>query len=295
MIGITYASVVGGQAIPSGSAMNVMAMNVLAAHTGVSVSFLGWTAICLPIALVLLVFCWASVVLVFKPEPIAEETRAAHRAAGPRGGPAGGAGLEGHRHRGVHVRRCGWPATGPGGTSTAIAVLCLALFFVPGIDVLTWRGVRRPACRGTSCCSSAACRPSPAASSEQGAASWLFGSTVGTMAVSGGTVVAAATAGLLPLLRLDMPRGPRVHRHLPHPAGGHGRGAGREPRGVRRDRGRERVDDVPHGRGRQQHAVATGTGTGTWWTSSGRASSPRWPWWPCTPRCSCPLVALAGY
>ena len=35
---------------------------------------------------------------------------------------------------------------------------------------------------------------------EQGAASWLFGSTVGTMAVSGNVVV-AATSGLLPLLR----------------------------------------------------------------------------------------------
>ena len=37
MIGITYASVVGGQSIPSGSAMNIMAMNVLAANTGIEI------------------------------------------------------------------------------------------------------------------------------------------------------------------------------------------------------------------------------------------------------------------
>ena len=76
MIGITYASVVGGQSIPSGSAMNIMAMNVLAANTGIEISFLDWTAICMPIALVLLAACWLSVTLVFRPEPISAATMA---------------------------------------------------------------------------------------------------------------------------------------------------------------------------------------------------------------------------
>ena len=56
--------------------MNIMAMNVLAANTGIEISFLDWTAICMPIALVLLAACWLSVTLVFRPEPISAATMA---------------------------------------------------------------------------------------------------------------------------------------------------------------------------------------------------------------------------
>ena len=205
MIGITYASVVGGQAIPSGSAMNVMAMNVLAAHTGVSVSFLGWTVICLPITLVLLVFCWASVVLVFKPEPIAEETRERIERQGREAGR-----LEALDWKVIAIVAFTfalWVASNwTGWDINAIAVLCLVLFFVPGIDVLTWR--EYVASVSWNIVLLIGCVQAIAGGvREQGAASWLFGSTVGTMTVSGGTVV-AATAGLLPLLRLICPVGP---------------------------------------------------------------------------------------
>ncbi len=204
MIGITYASVVGGQAIPSGSAMNVMAMNVLTAHTGISISFLGWTSICLPIALVLIVFCWISVVLVFKPEPIAEETRACIERQGREAGR-----LEALDWKVIAIIAFTfvlWVASNwTGWDITAIAILCLALFFVPGIDVLTWKeyvsSVSWNIVLLIGCVQSIA-----GGVKEQGAASWLFGSTVGTMAVSGNVV--AATSGLLPLLRLVCPVGP---------------------------------------------------------------------------------------
>ena len=205
MIGITYASVVGGQAIPSGSAMNVMAMNVLTAHTGISISFLGWTSICLPIALVLIVFCWISVVLVFKPEPIAEETRACIERQGREAGR-----LEALDWKVIAIIAFTfvlWVASNwTGWDITAIAILCLALFVVPGIDVLTWKeyvsSVSWNIVLLIGCVQSIA-----GGVKEQGAASWLFGSTVGTMAVSGNVVV-AATSGLLPLLRLVCPVGP---------------------------------------------------------------------------------------
>ena len=200
MIGITYASVVGGQAIPSGSAMNV-----LTAHTGISISFLGWTSICLPIALVLIVFCWISVVLVFKPEPIAEETRACIERQGREAGR-----LEALDWKVIAIIAFTfvlWVASNwTGWDITAIAILCLALFFVPGIDVLTWKeyvsSVSWNIVLLIGCVQSIA-----GGVKEQGAASWLFGSTVGTMAVSGNVVV-AATSGLLPLLRLVCPVGP---------------------------------------------------------------------------------------
>lgn len=205
MIGITYASVVGGQAIPSGSAMNVMAMNVLAAQTGITISFLGWTAICLPIAAVLLVFCWLSVTTVFKPEPITEATRASIEQAGRESGR-----LEAMDWKVLAIISatfCLWIASNwTGWDITAIAVLCLALFFLPGIDVLSWK--EYVASVSWNIVLLIGCVQSIAEGiKDQGAAAWLFKGSVGTLTLSGSGVV-AATAGLLPLLRLICPVGP---------------------------------------------------------------------------------------
>ena len=207
MIGITYASVVGGQAIPSGSAMNVMAMNVLTAHTGISISFLGWTSICLPIALVLIVFCWISVVLVFKPEPIAEETRACIERQGREAGR-----LEALDWKVIAIIAFTfvlWVASNwTGWDITAIAILCLALFFVPGIDVLTWKeyvsSVSWNIVLLIGCVQSIA-----GGIKQQGAASWLFSSTVGKLGASAGALI-AATAVVMPLLHLIIPVGPAL-------------------------------------------------------------------------------------
>ena len=68
------------------------------------------------------------------------------------------------------------------------------LFFVPGIDVLTWR--EYVASVSWNIVLLIGCVQAIAGGvREQGAASWLFGSTVGTMTVSGGTVVAATAEG----------------------------------------------------------------------------------------------------
>ena len=263
--------------------MNVMAMNVLAAHTGVSVSFLGWTAICLPITLVLLVFCWASVVLVFKPEPIAEETRERIERQGREAGR-----LEALDWKVIAIVAFTfalWVASNwTGWDINAIAVLCLVLFFVPGIDVLTWR--EYVASVSWNIVLLIGCVQAIAGGvREQGAASWLFGSTVGTMTVSGGTVV-AATAGLLPLLRLICPVGPAFIAICLIPLAGMAPALGVSPV----------VFAVIVGVNASTTFLMawtattccrTAMATGTWWTSSGQASFPRWPWWPCTPPC-CP-------
>lgn len=205
MIGITYASVVGGQAIPSGSAMNIMAMNVLEANTGIAISFLDWTLICMPIALVLLVVCWFSVTLVFKPEPISEKTIACIEKKGKEVG----------RFEAIDWKVLAvmavvfslWIASNwTGWDATAIAVLALILFFVPGIDVLDWR--EYVAAVSWNIVLLIGCVQSISGGvKEQGAASWLFGSTVGKVALSG-TAIVAASAALLPLLRLVIPVGP---------------------------------------------------------------------------------------
>ncbi|WP_417064341.1 SLC13 family permease [Gordonibacter urolithinfaciens] len=205
MIGITYASVVGGQSIPSGSAMNIMAMNVLAANTGIEISFLDWTAICMPIALVLLVACWLSVTLVFRPEPISAATMACIEEKGRAVGRLEALDWKVLGVMGVTFAL--WIASNwTGWDATAIAVLCLVLFFLPGLDVLTWR--EYTASVSWNIVLLIGCVQSLSGGvKEQGAASWLFGSTVGKLAVSG-TAIVGATAALLPLLRLVIPVGP---------------------------------------------------------------------------------------
>jgi len=95
-----------------------------------------------------------------------------------------------------------------GWDATAIAVAGLALFFLPGIDVLTWKeyiaSVQWAIVLLIGCVQSIA-----GGIKEQGAASWLFGATVGKMAVSAFAVV-AATAVALPLMRLIIPVGPAL-------------------------------------------------------------------------------------
>ena len=183
MIGITYASVVGGQSIPSGSAMNIMAMNVLAANTGIEISFLDWTAICMPIALVLLAACWLSVTLVFRPEPISAATMACIEEKGRAVGRLETLDWKVLGIMGVTFAL--WIASNwTGWDATAIAVLCLVLFFLPGLDVLTWR--EYTASVSWSIVLLIGCVQSLSGGvKEQGAASWLFGSTVGKLAVSG--------------------------------------------------------------------------------------------------------------
>ena len=95
-----------------------------------------------------------------------------------------------------------------GWDATAIAVAGLALFFLPGIDVLTWKeyiaSVQWAIVLLIGCVQSIA-----GGIKEQGAASWLFGATVGKMAVSAFAVI-AATAVALPLMRLIIPVGPAL-------------------------------------------------------------------------------------
>lgn len=205
MIGITYASVVGGQAFPSGSAMNVMAMNFLTAHTGIEVSFLGWAAICLPLSVILLAFCWLSVTTVFKPEAIKPQTLAAIEERGRAAGK-----LEALDYKVLAIMALTfvlWVGSNwTGWDITTIAVIGLALMFLPGIDVLTWR--EYVASVSWNIVLLIGCVQAIASGIQKnGAASWLFGSTVGKTAAYAPMAV-AATAGLLPVLRLVCPVGP---------------------------------------------------------------------------------------
>ena len=138
MIGIAYASCMGGMITPAGSALNIMTLNMLGANAGFTISFLDWVIICAPIALILLVVCWLSVVFIFKTDRISDETMLAIEKSGASVGK-----LDGFDKKVLAILALmivAWVASNwTGWDATAIAVAGLALFFLPGIDVLTWK------------------------------------------------------------------------------------------------------------------------------------------------------------
>lgn len=207
MIAIPYAAAIGGQAFPSGSSMNIMAIGLLESLTGVHISFLQWAAICAPIAVILLGAAWLSICLVHKPEAISQKTidRVAEIATSEER-------LDSLDRKVLFVigitfalwissNWTGWDATG-------IAVFGLVLLFLPGIDVLdideyvasvSWNmlilvGSMQALAGGMK---------------EQGAASWLLGSTVGKIGLGAAPLVCASSV-MIPLMRLFIPVGPAL-------------------------------------------------------------------------------------
>ena len=209
MIGITYASIMGGMITPAGSALNVMTLNMLRGATegAVNIAFLDWVLMCAPIAIILVFVSWISVVLVFKTDRISQETVDSIEKNGESIGK-----LDAFDWKALIIilgMIVAWIASNwTGWDATAIAVIGMALFFIPGIDVLTWK--EYVASVSWNIVLLIGCVQSIAGGiKQQGAASWLFSSTVGKLGASAGALT-AATAVVMPLLHLIIPVGPAL-------------------------------------------------------------------------------------
>lgn len=205
LIGVAYGSVVGGQAMPSGSSLNIMAMGMLKANTGVSISFLDWTLMCLPISLILIVVCWVSLVVVFKPERLSNEAMHSIQKNAQRIGKLDV--LDKKVLAVIILVFVLWTSSNwTGWDATIIAVLGLVLFFLPGIDVLSWKEYVA-SISWTIVLLIGGVQSLAGGIQEQGAAAWLFGKTVGRFVVSAGGIIMAASV-FVPLIRLVIPVGP---------------------------------------------------------------------------------------
>jgi sodium-dependent dicarboxylate transporter 2/3/5 len=182
-----------------------MAMNVFEASTGISISFLQWGMICTPLAIITLFACWFSVVKVFKPEKISDETIAHIRRQGQEIGK-----LEKFDIKVLVIIALvfsAWIASNwTGWDTSAIAIAGLAILFIPGIDALKWdeyvQSVAWNIVILIGCVQSIS-----GGVREQGAANWLFGATIGKLGLSGPMLIGAA-AFILPLLKIVIPVGP---------------------------------------------------------------------------------------
>lgn len=207
MIAIPYAACIGGEALPSGSSMNVMAMGMLQSSMGISISFFDWAAICTPIALVLLVVAWGSVILVHRPDPLSEETlrRLAEFSARRERFDA----LDWKVLAIFTLTFALWLASNwTGWDLTGIALLGLVLCFVPGIDVLSWDEFVESVSWNVILLIGSV-QALAGGIREQGAASWFLNASLGKLAL-GTAALVGATAVVVPLIRLFIPVGPAL-------------------------------------------------------------------------------------
>ena len=68
VIGIIFAAMVGGNATPAGSPINIMALDLLKKTAGLEITFAQWSLLGLPIVLIILPVIWLILITVFPPE-----------------------------------------------------------------------------------------------------------------------------------------------------------------------------------------------------------------------------------
>ena len=134
-IGLLYAAIVGGFATLSGGPNNMTVLQI----SGASVSYLEWMAVGIPVSIVMVPVCWFFVTRAFPPEHfprtqldgIIEQTESA-------GAPTR------HERKAlafVILLPVLWIAGTwiPALNVTVVAVLGLAIAFLPGVNLLTWK------------------------------------------------------------------------------------------------------------------------------------------------------------
>ena len=205
MIGVVYASTLGGLATPIGSSLNIMILGLLEGATGSTISFVAWMAVCIPTSLLLLVVAWGSLVVIFKPEPLSQMAVEEIEARTTR---VGGFDTTDRKTVGViAVLFIAWLTTGfTGLDSTVIAVLGLVALFFPGINLISWEEYVKGASWMTLVLIGGV-QSIAGAIQSKGAASWLVSATIAKAAIGSAALIFAAAVAL-PLLRMLVPVGP---------------------------------------------------------------------------------------
>lgn len=70
MIALPIAGMIGGIITPAGSSNNILALGLLEEYAQINVRFIDWMAICIPVALIMLPVAWYIIIKIFKPKPV---------------------------------------------------------------------------------------------------------------------------------------------------------------------------------------------------------------------------------
>jgi sodium-dependent dicarboxylate transporter 2/3/5 len=138
MIGIPFAAMCGGIATPSGSSVNVVAIDILNMTTGERISFLDWMIYGTPLMLILLPFTCFAVIKIFKPEEI--PLRALDQLFNTEDIPEKITKREWKAIAIIFITVVLWVlgAWVPILDMTLVATLSMIAFFLPGINIFTW-------------------------------------------------------------------------------------------------------------------------------------------------------------
>lgn len=138
MIGIPIAAMVGGFGTPAGTNINILAMSLFEQATGVSITFLQWMAVGIPVYLIMTVVTWFSLVKIFKPEPITDEVLAESRERASQLGKADA--YEKKVIFAIITLFVLWILGSwvPALNTTVVAMVGLVVMFMPKIELLNW-------------------------------------------------------------------------------------------------------------------------------------------------------------
>ena len=209
MIAIPMGSVLGGFATPAGTSINILALFMFEDATGIRVTFLDWMAVGVPITIigVLVAAWWISIV--FKPEPVTEEAKSAVKKIAAE---AGSFTKDEKKVMAiVALMFIFWIASTwfPAIDITTVAIVGMILFFIPGINLLTWKEFVDK-CSWEALIMIGGIQSVAAGLVATGAATWIVQSTMSGAATWPAfvtTLVASATAAVLHVI---VPTGPAI-------------------------------------------------------------------------------------
>lgn len=142
MIALPVASMIGGMMTPAGSSINILVISMLESHAGMTVPFIDWMLMGIPLALLLVPLSWILFVKVYRPAPLATEKIQNYVRTVRQSIPEKIAGKEMYVILVLLVLLVLWILSSwiPFLEITPVAILGLLLYFLPGkMQILTWK------------------------------------------------------------------------------------------------------------------------------------------------------------
>ena len=139
MIALPVAGMIGGIITPAGSSNNILALELLKEYANISIRFIDWIGFCLPVAIILLPVAWILIIKIFKPASI-ERVKIDNFVLKLQQ-------IEKPELKEklvvliIFIMVVLWILSSwfPNLNVTVIAICGLAVMFLPGIDILSWK------------------------------------------------------------------------------------------------------------------------------------------------------------
>jgi sodium-dependent dicarboxylate transporter 2/3/5 len=213
MIGIPFASLIGGVATPAGSSINIIGIDFIERFGGVRVQFLQWMAIGVPMALIMTPLAWWVIARWSPPERATIGDLSALRRELNGLGPLRPAEWKLIAILGAMLVL--WIAStwAPKLDVTLVAICGSIAMFLPGIGLLEWRQVERGTGWDT-LLMIAGVSSLGAASVQTGLAKWIVERSMGGIAGWPSLLIVVAVSAFTVVVHLVLPIGPVINATL---------------------------------------------------------------------------------